>query len=319
MGWFDPHSAPLIVAAAVLLDVLLADPPAWPHPVRLMGAAIARCERFARPRLRSPQGFRAAGVVLAVALPAASYGVARIALAAAYGVAPWLGFGLAVYLAYACISLAGLGRAVAKVGAALAAHDLPGARAAVGHIVGRDTAALDDAQVAGAAVESAAENCSDGVIAPLFYLMLGGPALALAYKAVNTADSMIGYRDERYVHFGWAAARLDDVANWIPARLTALLLLIAALLTGAGARRGWVVALRDARRHASPNAGWPEAAVAGALGVALGGPAHYGGAPHPRPVLGGEGVEPAAEHVARALRLLWTAGLLGALCAVGLA
>jgi adenosylcobinamide-phosphate synthase len=312
---FDGFLGGAVIVLAVALDVALGDPPGWPHPVRLMGAAIAAFEGAVRRRVASPRGLRVAGGVLAVGLPVVTWLVATLALALAAAVHPLLGLALAVYLAYTCISLKGLAGAVAAVGVHLRAGDLGAARAAVGHIVGRETAALDAQEVAAAAVESAAENTSDGVTAPLLYLAIGGPALALAYKAVNTADSMVGYRDARYADLGWAAARLDDLANWVPARLTALLMVLAAVLSGHSGRGAWRAVRHDARRHESPNAGWPEAAVAGALGVALGGPATYGGAVRMRAVLGGWGV-PAAAHVDQAVRLTWLAGGMAALGAV---
>jgi adenosylcobinamide-phosphate synthase len=305
----------MALALAVALDAALGDPPGWPHPVRLMGAAIAAYERAVRGRVSSPRGLRAAGAVLGLGLPLVTWLLATGALALADALNPLFGFALAVYLAYTCISLKGLAGAVAAVGARLRSGDLDGARAAVAHIVGRETAGLEAPEIAAAAVESAAENTSDGVIAPLLFLAIGGPALGLAYKAVNTADSMIGYRDARYADLGWAAARLDDLANWVPARLTALFLIAAAALLGHSGMQAWRTARRDARRHDSPNAGWPEAAVAGALGVALGGPATYRGALRMRAELGVGGALPAAEHVARAARLTWLAGGLAALAA----
>jgi adenosylcobinamide-phosphate synthase len=313
-----PLDGSVVLALALGLDLLLGDPAGWPHPVRAIGALLAAGERAAR-RLGTGRAFlRGAGVVLALAVPALTWLAARGLLAVAARVHPGLGIAVAVYLAYTCISLKGLAAAAGAVGRRLGAGDLEGARAAVAHIVGRDTGSLDAPGVAAAAVESAAENASDGVVAPLLYLALGGPALGLAYKAVNTADSMLGYRNARYADLGWAAARLDDLANWVPARLTALLLAAAAGLLGLSARGAWRTARADARHHASPNAGWPEAAVAGALGVTLGGPAVYGGEPHPRAVLGAGGAAPAAADVARAVRLLWLAGLLaGALAVAG--
>lgn len=316
MPSFEP-SPGAVLALAVVLDLILADPPGWPHPVRWMGRAIRLYEGVVRRPGEGERWLRGAGAVLAVALPVVTWLAAWAALDLSGRISPWLGFAVGVYLAYTCLSLAGLGRAVTAVARHLAAGDLDGARRAVGHIVGRDTAALDGAGVAGAAVESAAENSSDGVIAPLFYLALGGPALGLAYKAINTADSMIGYRDGRYRHFGWGAARLDDLANWVPARLTFLLLAVAAALLGHSARGAWRAGLRDAGRHPSPNAGWPEAAVAGALGVTLGGDAVYGGAVHARPILGGGGV-PGTAHVVQAARLIRVTGLLaGGLAVLG--
>ncbi len=169
---------------------------------------------------------------------------------------------------------------------ALGRGDLPGARQALAAIVGRDTADLDEGEVWRATIETVAENASDGVIAPLFYLFLGGPALALAYKAVNTLDSMVGYKNERYLLFGWASARCDDLANWLPARITGLLMVAAAPLTGLSCRQAWRIMCRDGKNHSSPNSGIPEAAAAGALGVRLGGTNWYFGRPVEKPTIG---------------------------------
>lgn len=189
---------------------------------------------------------------------------------------------------------------VAAVERALTAGDLPAARIAVGHIVGRDTQDLDAAGVATAALESLAESFNDGVVAPLAWFLVGGLAGLFAYKAVNTADSLIGHKEAPYRDFGWAAARTDDLMNLVPARLAGGLI----ALVGGG---GWRTMLRDAPRHASPNAGWPEAAMAGALGVRLGGPASYDGVVHDRPVFG-DGPTPGAIDLRRGLRLYWRAG-----------
>ncbi|MDH4228222.1 MAG: adenosylcobinamide-phosphate synthase CbiB [Nitrospirota bacterium] len=308
-------AAPLVLTVALLLDVLLDDPPHWFHPVRAMGACITWWERAARDVSCAPGWLRVCGVLLALSLPLGCWLLVKMLLAVLTMLSPWLALGAAVYLTYTCLSLAGLAGAVAVVRERLHRGDLAGARIAVGHIVGRDTGALDSGGVAAAAVESAAENASDGFIAPLCFLALGGPALGLAYKAINTADSMIGHRDERFCDFGFGAARLDDLCNWIPARLTCLLFGAAALLRGCHPLRALSTAWRDAPRHASPNAGWPEAAVAGALGIQLGGDALYDGQIHHRPVLG-EGGGPGVVHVAMALHLLWLTGALGAAIAL---
>jgi adenosylcobinamide-phosphate synthase len=184
---------------------------------------------------------------------------------------------------------------VAAISKALDAGDLPAARAAVAKIVGRDTAALDADAVASAALESLAESFNDGVVAPLFWFLTFGLAGLFAYKAINTADSMIGHREEPYRCFGWAAARTDDLMNLIPARLAGALIVLVA-------GRGWRVMLRDAPKHASPNSGWPEAAMAGALGVRLGGPASYDGLAHDRPTFG-EGPRPSPLDLRRGLGL----------------
>ena len=186
--------------------------------------------------------------------------------------------------------------------------DLTGARQAVSRIVGRDTEALTAEEVAKAAVETVAENFSDGVAAPLFYMLLGGAPLALAYKAVNTMDSMVGYKNERYLYFGRAAAKLDDAANWVPSRLAALCWIGSAFLTGQDGRGAWRIWRRDRRRHASPNSAQTESACAGALGVQLAGPASYFGKAVDKPAIGDPGRTVEPEDIARANRMLYAAG-----------
>lgn len=317
MTLFD-SSLPAVLALAVLLDMMLGDPPGWPHPVRLMGWVIARYDKLVSRLELSPKRLFVEGLVLAVGLPLLAWSAGVLLIAGALWIHPWVGFGVSVYLAYTCLALTGLGRAVERVGSALTSCNLPVARRAVARIVGRDTKDLSASQVAGAGVESAAENCSDGVIAPLFYLAIGGPALGLAYKAINTADSMVGYKNDHYLYFGRAAAKLDDVVNWVPARVTCLLIMASAWLLGHSASGAWRVSLRDAARHDSPNAGWPEAAAAGALRIKLGGDAHYGGKLRERPVLGQGGSAPHTLHLHQAVRLTRMAGVLGAVLAVGL-
>ena len=193
--------------------------------------------------------------------------------------------------------------------------DLPAARKAVGRIVGRDTAALTEEGVTKAAVETIAENASDGEIAPLFWMALGGAPLALCYKAVNTMDSMVGYRNERYQYFGTAAAKLDDLANWLPARLSALLFLLLAPLAGMNGKGAWKIWRRDRRKHASPNSAQTEAAMAGILGVQLAGDAYYFGELHKKPTLGDDLRPIQPEDIPRANRLMLLASGAAALLA----
>ena len=275
----DAFLAPL----ALIIERLFGYPrPIYPvirHPVVWMGALIGWLDR----RLNTGPG-RARGVLALALLLAVT---AAITVPAAWGLRQLpFGWVLEALIASSLVAQRELARAVKAVGDGLA-HSLAAGRAQVSQIVGRDPETLDEAGVARAAVESLAESASDGVIAPLFWLVLGGlPGIAL-YKAINTADSMIGHKSERYRDFGWASAKLDDIANFLPARLTALLLCGAAFwVKGADAEAGWRTALRDARKHDSPNAGWPEAALAGALGFALGGPRTYGGERHELPLLG---------------------------------
>ncbi len=280
MAVIHPHDmAPwAILLLALLIDALAGDPP-WlyrrvPHPVVLVGRLVDFADRRLNreggaPRERFLAGLFAVNAIVALVL--------ALAWMVAFVLAQWpFGWLVEALLASSLIAFRGLYDHVRAVAEGLE-RGLAEGRAAVAHIVGRDPESLDEAGVARAAVESLAENFSDGVVAPVFwYLLLGLPGLC-AYKAVNTLDSMIGHRSERYLYFGRAAARLDDAANWVPARLAAVLVVLAAgLLPGAAPGRALQGSLRDAPKHRSPNAGWPEAAFAGALGFALAGPRRYG-------------------------------------------
>lgn len=301
----------LLLACA--LDAWIGDPASWPHPVRAMGRGIVWCERLARSRGRTPRCLRGAGVVLAFGLPLASYVAASLLIGIAGHVHEWAGEVVGIALAATTLAWRDLVDHVGLIRRALEDGSLPAARQAVARVVGRDTEALSETEVVRATVETIAESASDGIVAPLFYLTLGGAPLALAYKAVNTLDSMIGHKEEPYRDFGWASARLDDLANWIPARLTAWLLVVAAwpLYGLPSAVESWRIWSRDGHQHPSPNSGRPEAAMAGALGVQLGGVSVYDGVPVERPCLG-EGREALApRHIGRALRLMTVASLIG--------
>lgn len=289
--------------AAVAADALLGDPPRWPHFVRWLGRLIAWLEPRLRRAARSPVGLRLAGVALVLVVVGAGTWGARLALALA-GVLPPLGLLLGAALCFQCLAAGQLWREARAVNDALKAGDLTLARGRLGMIVGRDTASLDETGVRRAVIETVAENLNDGVVAPLFYLALGGPVWGVAYKAVNTLDSMVGYKDERYADLGWAAARVDDLAGWIPARLTALVIALACPLVGLSAGEAWRVALRDHGAHKSPNAGWPEAAAAGALGVRLGGPNLYSGRLVEKPWLNPQARQPEPADLETALNLL---------------
>ena len=312
-------SSALLCAACV--DLLIGDPRWLPHPVRAMGGLIAWCEHAVRRICRSPHSLRVAGIGLAVGLPLLVYAVGRWAIEEAGSMDDWLGLVVTIGLASTTLAGRDLWNHVQAVKYPLHQGDVNGARQAVAMIVGRDTEQLSQSEVVRATIETVAESTADGVIAPLFYLVLGGPPLALAYKAVNTLDSMVGHRDERYIDFGWASARLDDVANWIPARLTALLLIAAAgLRTGSGdrIRNGWCVVWRDGGKHPSPNSGRPEAAMAGVLGVRLGGTNYYDGVANDRPILGDGRRELVVEDIMLAAQLMAVASLLGVMIGAGI-
>ncbi|WXJ94795.1 Cobalamin biosynthesis protein CobD [Neomoorella carbonis] len=299
----------LLLVLALLLDLAVGDPPWLLHPTQVMGAGISALERILwRPN--ASQGYLlVTGGVVVVGIVGASWAITWGLLAAAGRINYWVEVLLAAWLLATTIAPRGLATAAAGVARSLAVGDLLQARRQVGYIVGRDTAGLSAGEVVRATVETVAENTSDGVIAPLFYFFLGGVPLAMAYRAVNTLDSMLGYKNDRYLFFGRAAARLDDVANYLPARLTGIAICVAAALLGYG-RRAWTIMRRDARRHPSPNSGFPEAAVAGALGVQLGGLNYYQGRPSRRPLIGEARQALRKEHISQAVCLMAAATLL---------
>ena len=272
-----------IIPAAVLLDWLLGDPRWLPHPVVQIGRLIRLLEPVLRRLVR---GELFGGFLLLVITVGITTAVAAGILRSVYHLYPWLGDGVAIMLSWTCLAARSLHRESRFVADALSAGDLPEARHYLSYIVGRDTAELDSGQCWRGAVETVAENASDGVIAPLLFLMLGGPVLGLAYKAVNTLDSMVGYRNDHYLHFGRASARFDDLLNLIPARLTGMFMVLVAPLAGLSGRGAWRIMVRDGRNHSSPNSGIPEAAAAGALGVQLGGTNCYFGKPVEKPTIG---------------------------------
>jgi adenosylcobinamide-phosphate synthase len=298
------------IAAAYAMDAVLGDPRTWPHPVRLIGRGIKSSEGLIRRVAHSERSLRAGGVLLAMALPLLAWAATWVLINGATHLSPWLGTLTALYLAYTTLAARDLQDHALAVSSALERQDLPAAREALSLIVGRDTEKLEEPEVIRAAVETVAENASDGVIAPLLYLAVGGAPLAMAYKTVNTLDSMIGYRDNRYQALGWASARLDDVLNFIPARLTGLLLVVAAFVWRCRGRAAWRIMRREGRRHPSPNSGVPEAAMAGALGVQLGGMNYYHGVLCERPLLGEPLSARERRHIRMAVKLAWTASLL---------
>ncbi len=302
--------APLPALLAMLAELAIGYPDALfraiGHPVTWFGGLISALER--RWNRGPDRRRRAFGIATAATLALAGL-VPGVALQCA--LPGWIGQGMLALIAGSLIAQRSLAAHVAAVAVALD-RGLPEGRAAVSRIVGRDPDSLDEAGVARAAVESLAENFSDGVVAPVFWLWAGGLGAGAAYKAINTGDSMIGHRSERYRAFGWAVARLDDLVNLPASRLTAALLIGAACLTpGASPRGAWRAVRADAGRHRSPNAGWPEAALAGALGFALAGPRYYGGELVADAVMGTGGRrELGSADIRRALRLYWTADAL---------
>jgi adenosylcobinamide-phosphate synthase len=306
----EKNDALLLFTLAYALDWLIGDPEWAPHPVRWMGWLIQIGERLLRRFIRGPRAEFIGGLSLSL-LVVGVFGLGGWLLL------EWLGgrnktvaFVVALYFAVTTLATRSLLDEARAVRRLLLNSDLLAARRRVARIVGRDTQALDEPEVTRAVIETLAESASDGVVAPIFYLAIGGAPAALAYKAVNTLDSMIGHRDERYEYFGKFAARLDDAANFIPARLTALLFTLAAWILRLDWRGAWRVWRRDAAKHKSPNAGCPEAAMAGALDARLGGTNYYDGEPHHGPLLG-DAKRPLDDLALRyALRITASASLL---------
>ena len=300
----------MVMLLAFCLDLVMGDPRWLPHPVREMGRAISALEKGLRGLFpATPGGERAAGAVLALVLPVGSFWLGWAVLWLCDRLAPWLGLAAEVLLCSQCLAARELKKESMAVYRELEQGDLSAARTAVARIVGRDTGSLTAEGVTKAAVETVAENTSDGEIAPLFWMAIGGAPLALAYKAVNTMDSMVGYRNEKYQYFGTAAARLDDLVNWLPARMAALVMVALCPLAGLDAEGAFRVWRRDRKKHKSPNSAQTEAAMAGALGVQLAGDAWYFGELHHKPTLGDDlrPVRPADIKKADQL-MYWTSG-----------
>lgn len=276
----------LFGALGLLADRAFGDPQWLPHPVAGIGRIIGWLDRLLNRASLAAVVRRVLGVLTVVVTVGFVYGAAWYVLDLAARAALWMYPVASVGMIWTTLAWRGLDEAARDVHRALAETGLEEARRRVGRYVGRDTTWLSEAEVVRATVETVAENTVDALVSPLLYACVGGAPLALAYRAVNTLDSMVGYRNERYRDFGWAAARLDDVANFIPARLAAVLLLAAIRLAGLDAARAWRVMWRDARRHPSPNAGIPESLMAGALGVQLGGVNVYGGRAQERARMG---------------------------------
>lgn len=307
----------LLMLGGFILDGIFGDPAWLVHPVVIMGKAITALEKFLRKRLpNTPEGERLGGRILAMALPVGTLLITGGVCWLFYRISPILGFAIELLWCAQALAAKGLAQESTNVYRELVKGNLPASRRAVSRIVGRDTAELTSEGVTKAAVETVAENASDGVIAPLFYMMLGGAPLALVYKAINTMDSMVGYKNEKYLNFGRAAAKLDDAANYLPSRIAALLWIASAALTGNDAKSAWRIWRRDRRKHASPNSAQTESACAGALNVQLAGPATYFGKYCDKPTIGDavRAIEPG--DILCANKMMYTASLLGLAAAV---
>ena len=294
------------------LDLLVGDPHGIPHPVVYIGKLISAVEKLARRVFpKTVWGERIAGGVIWVVVVLVSTGLPLLVLWLAYGVNRWLGLALETIMCAQILATKSLRQESMKVYAALKTGDLDKARYAVSMIVGRDTARLDEAGVARAAVETVAENTSDGIIAPMLFLAIGGAPLGFFYKAVNTMDSMLGYVEMPYKNVGLVPAKMDDVFNYLPARISALLMLVAGDLLGMDGENGWKIFKRDRYNHASPNSAQTESVCAGLMGLRLAGDAWYHGVLHKKKFIGDPVREIEPEDIPRACRLLYLTAFFG--------
>ncbi len=309
-----------VLAATLLgfmLDWLFGDPVFIPHLVVGIGKMITRFERGLRKAfLKNASGELSAGAVLALSVPLISFALCHLALWLGGLVHPAVSLTLSGFICGQCLAARSLAQAGERVEKALSSPRLDAARHAVAQVVGRDTAALDRPGIIRAAVETVAENTCDGVIAPMFWLAVGGAPLGVLYKAVNTLDSMVGYKNEKYCYFGRVSARLDDVMNYIPARISALLMIASARLCGFDAQNAWRIFRRDRRNHKSPNSAQTESVCAGALGIRLGGDAVYFGKSVKKPTIGDELRECEPQDIGRAVRLMLCTAVLGLLAVI---
>lgn len=305
------------LTVAYVFDWIAGDPEWLPHPVRLIGKGIVEGERLLRRPDQAPLVEFAAGGALTFGLVTAVYAATAKTIAWTNKGGCALKFVTEALLAWTCLASRSLHDESSAVVVALEARDRVLARQRLARIVGRDTQQLNVEEISRAVIETVAESCSDGVIAPLFYLAIGGVPLAMAYKTINTLDSMIGHTDERYFFFGKVAARLDDAANFLPARLTALgITAVASMVEGASSITALDTWLRDGMRHKSPNAGQPESAMSGALQVRLGGENFYEGKLAETPVIGERFVRPSTPEAKQAIRIVAIVSVLGAIAAV---
>jgi len=305
----------LLIASSYIADLIFGDPEWLPHPVRAIGKLVELLDK----RLNKNDALwigRIKGIILASIVVGISSLLAHLIIIMARKLNPLLGNLAWVYLGYATLSTKDLFLKAKAILGKLEENSLPEACFQLSRIVGRDTQGLSREKIIKAAIESIAENTNDGIIAPLFYLTLGGPLLAIIYKAINTLDSMVGYKDERYIHFGWFSARLDDVASFLPARITGLLIPVSSFILGKNFRESFKITLRDGKKHPSPNSGISEAAMAGALGIRLGGPSTYQGKLKDMPHMGEDKYPASSLLINEALAISFVASLLTVLMGV---
>ncbi|MBM7614408.1 adenosylcobinamide-phosphate synthase CbiB [Alkaliphilus hydrothermalis] len=300
----------MVLVGGYILDLILGDPQGFPHPVRFIGGLINRLEKLLYTD-DQPKKLLLKGGLLTLLVVSITCFITFSIIRLATLLHPGAGMIISIILAYTILATKSLHKESEKVLIPLRNNDLPEARKYLSYIVSRDTSHLQEEEIIRGTVETVAENISDGIIAPLFYLFLGGAPLAMAYKAINTLDSMVGYKNDKYLYFGRASARLDDIANYIPARLTAVFIVLSSYLLGKMGSHSLKIALRDGRNHNSPNSGYPEAAVAGALGIQLGGDNQYFGKILHKPIIGDAIQSLQQKHLTETYQLMYMSSAVG--------
>ena len=298
------------IITAYFLDLIVGDPYWLPHPVRIIGKVIEYLARVLRKNNQNQRAEKIKGIFLTVITVGLSYYIIYFLIYIAGIISPGLKFAFSSFFIFTSLSTKNLGEEAFSVCRALKENNLELARERVSRIVGRDTRDLDENGIVRATVETVAENTVDGIISPLFYAVLGGAPMAMAYKAVNTLDSMVGYKNEKYLYFGWFSAKLDDLANYLPARISVLLIPVASLMLRQRGLAALRAIFRDGKKSPSPNAGIPEAGFAGALGIQLGGVNFYQGVEEYRPVLGEKLKRKSSKDILQAIRLSYTVSTL---------
>ncbi|NLZ52013.1 MAG: cobalamin biosynthesis protein CobD [Thermoanaerobacteraceae bacterium] len=301
----------IIILLAFLLDILLGDPVRPTHPIVLIGKLIEIIEKKLRRVSLTSTGLKVAGVVLWFLTVFLAYIITYCIIKTAYKFSPWLGHVTSLWFTYTTLAVRNLADEALGIYSELNKNDINEARKRLARIVGRDTQDLPVDEICRATVETVTENTIDGIISPLIYAFIGGAPLAMAYKAINTLDSMVGYKNEKYEHMGWFSARMDDVANYIPARIGGILMLIAAVFLKLDIKGGIKTVLSDAKKHKSPNSGIPEAIAAGVLGIRLGGWNSYGGFLSFREYMGESSREIQSEDIKATVKLSFFTAIIG--------
>jgi adenosylcobinamide-phosphate synthase len=300
------------ICIALVVDFILGDPYWFPHPVRFIGKYISLFQNLIKKMNLKDMALKVAGIVLTITTVCLCFGVTYFLLKVSKSISIYLYIIVNIFIMWTTIAAKCLASEGLKIYKILKQGNIAKARKQLSYIVGRDTENLNEKQIAKAVIETISENCSDGIIAPLFYMFIGGAPLAMAYKAVNTLDSMVGYKEGMFLNFGWASAKFDDIVNFIPARITGIMMVIAAFVLRYDYKNSAIVFMKDRKKHSSPNSAHPEAAVAGALGIELGGTNYYFGKPVKKPTIGFNKNDLQVEYIKDSIKLMYGSYILSA-------